>query len=79
MSAYQEPEIVWRVNKKQHAGLIVAFPDPVRIENLLDEYGRCCTQRESDGLIERSGRIYIVYLNCEPPAHYSKLLPSKPP
>lgn len=40
MSAYQEPEIVWRVNKKQHAGLIVASPDPMRIEALLDEYGR---------------------------------------
>jgi hypothetical protein len=40
MSAYQEPEIVWRVNKKQHAGLIVASPDPDRIEQLLDEYGR---------------------------------------
>jgi hypothetical protein len=40
MSAYQEPEIVWRVNKKQHAGLIVCSPNPARIENLLDEYGR---------------------------------------
>jgi hypothetical protein len=40
MSGYQEPEIVWRVNKKQHAGLIVASPDPARIEGLLDEYGR---------------------------------------
>lgn len=40
MSGYQEPEIVWRVNKKQHAGLIVASPDAARIEGLLDEYGR---------------------------------------
>jgi biotin carboxylase len=40
MSAYQEPEIVWRVNKKQHAGLIVASPNPDRIEQLLDDYGR---------------------------------------
>ncbi|MFZ0546382.1 MAG: ATP-grasp domain-containing protein [Candidatus Promineifilaceae bacterium] len=40
MSGYQEPEIVWRINKKQHAGLIVASPDPARIESLLDEYGR---------------------------------------
>jgi biotin carboxylase len=39
MSAYQEPEIVWRVNKKQHAGLIVCSPNPARIETLLDEYG----------------------------------------
>ena len=40
MSGYREPEIVWRVNKKQHAGLIVASPDPDRIEQLLEEYGR---------------------------------------
>lgn len=40
MSGYQEPEIVWRIKKKQHAGLIVASPDPARIEALLDQYGR---------------------------------------
>jgi hypothetical protein len=40
ISAYREPEIVWRINKKQHAGLIVGSPDPARIEQLLDEYGR---------------------------------------
>lgn len=40
MSAYQDPEIVWRVNKKQHAGVIVASSDQSRIETLLDEYGR---------------------------------------
>jgi hypothetical protein len=40
MSDYQEPEIVWRINKKQHAGVIVASPDANRIETLLEEYGR---------------------------------------
>lgn len=40
LSGYQEPEIVWRINKKQHAGLIVCSPDPARIEGLLAEYGR---------------------------------------
>ena len=40
MSAYQDPEIVWRIDKKQHAGVIIASPDPNRIETLLEEYGR---------------------------------------
>ncbi len=40
MSAYQDPEIVWRINKKQHAGVIIASPNPDRIETLLEEYGR---------------------------------------
>jgi hypothetical protein len=40
MSAYREPEIAWRINKKHHAGLIVSSSDPARIESLLDEYGR---------------------------------------
>ena len=40
MSAYNDPEIVWRINKKQHAGVIVASDNSERIEGLLDEYGR---------------------------------------
>ncbi len=40
MSGYQEPEIVWRINKEYHAGLIVASPDPDRIGHLLADYGR---------------------------------------
>jgi biotin carboxylase len=38
MSAYNDPEIVWRLNKKQHAGLIVVSPDAGRVESLLDSY-----------------------------------------
>lgn len=37
-SAYNDPEIVWRMNKKHHAGLIVASPDPQRVEDLLNSY-----------------------------------------
>jgi biotin carboxylase len=37
-SWYQDPEIVWRMNKKHHAGLIVASPYPERIRFLLDSY-----------------------------------------
>jgi hypothetical protein len=39
-SAYDAPEIVWRLDKPHHAGLIVASPDPDRIEHLLGEYQR---------------------------------------
>ena len=38
LSAYQDPEIVWRMTKEQHAGLIIASSDPARIETLLDRY-----------------------------------------
>ncbi len=37
-SAYQDPEIVWRVDRSNHAGLIVAAPDPDRVTALLDSY-----------------------------------------
>lgn len=37
-SAYTDPEIVHRVKKHHHAGLIVASDDPRRIETLLSEY-----------------------------------------
>ncbi len=37
-SAYQDPEIVWRMNKKDHAGLIVASDNPARVEELLNSY-----------------------------------------
>lgn len=38
MSAYTDPEIVARIHKRHHAGLIVASPDPGRVEELLDSY-----------------------------------------
>jgi hypothetical protein len=37
-SSYTDPEIVYRVTKKHHAGLIVASPDPRRVDALLDNY-----------------------------------------
>ena len=39
-SDYRDPEIVWRLNKKNHVGLIVASHDPRRVEQLLQEYSR---------------------------------------
>jgi biotin carboxylase len=40
MSAYTDPEIVTRLQKSHHAGLIVTSPDPARVEALLEEYTR---------------------------------------
>ena len=37
-SGFSDPEIVWRMNKKQHIGLIVASPSAPRIRELLDDY-----------------------------------------
>jgi biotin carboxylase len=37
-SAYQDEEIVWRMNKLYHAGLIVTSPDSSRIASLLEDY-----------------------------------------
>ena len=38
LSGYNDPEVVWRLNKKYHAGLIVSSPDAVRVESLLKSY-----------------------------------------
>jgi biotin carboxylase len=37
-SAYKNPEIVWRLNKRHHAGLIVQSPSLERVIALLDDY-----------------------------------------
>ena len=40
-SAYNDPEIVWRMNeKKHHVGLIVKSPDPARVQQLLENYAQ---------------------------------------
>jgi biotin carboxylase len=38
LSGYNDPEVVWRMNKKQHAGLIVASEDAERVETLVKGY-----------------------------------------
>lgn len=38
MSGYQDPEVVWRIDKAYHAGLVVASPDQARVEHLLQLY-----------------------------------------
>ena len=38
LNAYTDPEIVYRLQKPHHAGLIVRSPDHARVEGLLDGY-----------------------------------------
>jgi biotin carboxylase len=38
LAPYNDPEVVWRLKKKNHAGLIVASPDAQRVEALLATY-----------------------------------------
>jgi biotin carboxylase len=46
-AAYDEPEIVYRVKKKHHVGLIVRSPELERVTDLLDQYA----QRFADDFI----------------------------
>jgi hypothetical protein len=46
-SAYDDPEIVYRVKKKNHVGLIVRSPELQRVTTLLDQYA----QRFADDFI----------------------------
>ena len=39
-AAYDDPEIVWRLSKRHHVGMIVASPNPARVAELLDAYLR---------------------------------------
>ena len=38
LSSYDDPEVVWRMSKRYHAGLIVSSPDAGRVESLLNSY-----------------------------------------
>jgi hypothetical protein len=38
LSAYNDPEVVWRVPKENHAGLLIASPDANRVEKVLNDY-----------------------------------------
>ncbi|QQS36242.1 MAG: ATP-grasp domain-containing protein [Ignavibacteriales bacterium] len=38
VSGYNDPEIVWKMNKKYHAGMIVSSPDYSRVEKLIADY-----------------------------------------
>jgi hypothetical protein len=38
LGAYTDPEIVFRVHKRHHAGLIVASNDEARVQTLVESY-----------------------------------------
>jgi hypothetical protein len=40
LSGYQDPEIVYCLDKKHHAGLVLASTDPERVESLIHDYGQ---------------------------------------
>jgi hypothetical protein len=40
LSTYNDPEVVWKLHKKNHAGLIVASESQTRVEELLFAYSR---------------------------------------
>lgn len=39
-SAYQDPEITWRLDKRHHVGFVVTSKDPARLHFLLNEYSQ---------------------------------------
>jgi hypothetical protein len=38
ISAYNDPEIVWRLKKKYHAGMVVSSPSYERVRSLIENY-----------------------------------------
>lgn len=38
LAVYDDPEVVWRLHKPYHASLIVASPNPQRVQTLLGQY-----------------------------------------
>ena len=47
LSAFDAPEVVWRLSKPYHAGLIVASPDRVRVASLVEAFARRLTDGHS--------------------------------
>lgn len=40
LSSFSDPEVVWRLDKAHHAGLIVASPRHARVSELVEDYAR---------------------------------------
>jgi hypothetical protein len=58
LSSYADPEVVWRMQKPYHAGLIVRSPDAARVDALLDDYaGRFAAQFLIQGKPLETGRM----------------------
>ena len=47
LAEFGDPEVVWRLSKRHHAGLIVASPDRVRVADLVERYARTLAERFS--------------------------------
>lgn len=45
MSPFNDPEVVWRMDKKQHVGVIVAADNAGRVRQLLDKYASIVADR----------------------------------
>ncbi len=50
LSGYNDPEVVWRLKKRHHAGLIVVSPDAARVQFLLGSY----SQRFAEDFLARA-------------------------
>jgi biotin carboxylase len=55
-SRYDDPEIVFRLRKRHHVGLLVASHDPARVEHLLHSYAERLLQDYSATLPRPTGR-----------------------
>jgi hypothetical protein len=50
LSEFSDPEVVWRLAKRHHAGLIVASPHRERVAELVDGYARRLAEHYSTSL-----------------------------
>ncbi len=55
-SAYNDPEVVWRLHKKHHVGLIIRADNPARVQALLADY---------------SDRVAHDFTSSEPPLEHA--------
>jgi len=50
LSEFADPEVVWRLAKRHHAGLIVTSPRRERVAELVDSYARRLAENYSTSL-----------------------------
>ena len=50
MSVFADPEVVWRLAKRHHAGVIVASPSRARVAELVERYAQRLTDDFSTSL-----------------------------
>ncbi len=59
LAAYDDPEVVWKLHKEYHAGLIVRSPDPERVAYLLRAYlERFAVDFLAVGALKEAKRVY---------------------